>query len=146
MSAGSKIKTIGREPSCDLVLEHSTLSRLHARIELGDDGLVSIHDAGSSNGVFLNRNDNWIRARKVTLCIGDRIRFGDMEVGLEKLTALFGKRATTRLEARRFPIRHAKAIARPMSGQPDHGPSLQKPRRNPVTGKIEEERPVNTQT
>ena len=146
MSAGIKTKTCGRDPSCDLVLEHSTLSRLHARIELGEDGLVSIHDSGSRNGTFVNRNDSWIRASKVILCIGDRIRFGDIEVPLDKLTAVFGKHATTRLEARRFPIRQGKTVARPTAGKTDHGPSLHKPRRNPATGKIEEESPVNTQT
>ena len=143
MSSGPEIKTCGREPSCDLVLEDPTLSRLHARIELADDGLVSIQDAGSSNGTFLNRNDTWIRVRRVTLCIGDRIRFGDIEVPLERLTAVFGKRAGTRLEAQRFPIRRGKNAVGGAKGQPDHGPSLRKPRRNPATGKIEEDRPVN---
>ena len=143
MSSEPEIKTCGREPSCDLVLEDATLSRLHARIELADDGLVSIQDAGSSNGTFLNRNDTWIRARKVTLCIGDRIRFGEIEVPLERLTAVFGKRAGSRLEARRFPIRHGKTAVGAVKGQADHGPSLRKPRRNPVTGKIEEDHPAN---
>jgi len=144
VSRESEIKTCGREPSCDLVLEDSTLSRIHARIELADDGLVSINDAGSSNGTFLNRNDSWIRVRRVTLCIGDRVRFGDVEVPLEGITAVFGKGANIRLEARHFPIRHGKAVAMPLKGQVDHGSSLHKPRRNPVTGKIEE-RPENTQ-
>lgn len=145
MSSATEIKTCGREPSCDLVLEHSTLSRLHARIELADDGLVCIHDEGSSNGTFLNRNDSWIRIIRVTLCIGDRIRFGDIEVPLDKLTAVFGKRAQTRLEPRRFPPRHGKAVAKSLAGQPDHGPLMHKPKRNPATGKIEEDHPVNTQ-
>ena len=146
MSAETKIKTCGRDPSCDLVIEHSTLSRIHARIELADDGLVSIRDAGSSNGTFLNRNDSWIRASKVILCIGDLIRFGDIEVPLEKLTAVFGKRATTRLESKRFPVRPGNTVARRMAGKPDHARSLQKPRRNPATGKIEDKRTVNNQT
>lgn len=140
-----EIKTCGRDPDCDLMLEHSTLSRLHARIELAEDGLISVHDAGSSNGTFLNRNDSWIRIRKITLCIGDRVRFGDVEVPLERLTALFGKRARTRLEARRFPARHGKTSTRARAGLPEQGPSLNKPRRNPVTGKIEEDRTVSNQ-
>ena len=134
-------RTCGRDPSCDLVLEHATLSRLHARIELADDGLVSIQDEGSSNGTFVNRNDKWIRIKRVTLCIGDRIRFGDVEVPLVSLTAIFGKRARTRLEARRFPPRQGKSGSKPLAGQPDHGPLLHKPKRNPATGKIEEDRP-----
>ncbi len=146
MSKAMQHRTCGREPSCDLVLEDSTLSRLHAHIELADDGLVSIHDAGSSNGTFLNRNDSWIRVRRAILCIGDRIRFGDVEVTLDALTAVFGKHARTRLEARRFPPRPGKSIAKPLAGQAEHGPLLQKPRRNPATGKIEEDRSTNTQS
>ena len=138
VSSPLETRTCGREPTCDLVLEHSTLSRLHARIELSDDGLVSINDSGSSNGTFLNRNDRWIRARKVTLSIGDRIRFGDIEVPLEQLTAVFGRRASIRLEARRFPHRHGKGVVQPSAGKADPGPSLNKPRRNPATGKIED--------
>jgi len=92
-----KSKTIGRETTCDLVLDHTGVSRCHARIELADDGLVSVQDADSRNGIFLSRNDSWIRARKVTLCIGDRIRFGEIEVPLDKLTAVFGNRSEVRL-------------------------------------------------
>lgn len=139
MSGETNIKTCGREPTCDLVLENETLSRIHARIELADDGLVSVHDNGSSNGTFLNRNDSWVRASKLTLCIGDRIRFGDVEIPLQQLTAVFGKHAKTRLEARRFPVRPGKIAAMPMAGKQDQEAALQKPRRNPVTGKIEEQ-------
>ncbi len=143
MSTGTEIKTCGRDPACDLVLDHATLSRLHARLEVAGDGLVTIHDTGSSNGTYLNRNERWIRVKKITLCIGDRIRFGDVEVPLETLTAIFGKRTNTRLEARHFHLRYGKTTARPSSGNPDHGPLMNKPRRNPLTGKIEDDRSVN---
>jgi len=145
VSSVPETKTCGRDKSCDLVLEDETLSRFHARIERTDDRLVSIIDTGSSNGTFINRNDHWIRVRRVTLCIADRIRFGDVEVPLERLTALFGKRASIRLEARRFPVRKGTSSARSTATQPDQGVSLNKPRRNPVTGKIEKERPVSNQ-
>ena len=133
-------KTIGRDPDCDLVLEHPAVSRNHARIELAGDGLVSLRDAGSSNGLFLNRNDTWIRVRKVTLCIGDRIRFGEYEVPLERLTAVFGNHSNARLEARHFPPVHGNKGARSFADLQDSGPALRKPRRNPLTGNIEEDR------
>ena len=145
MNREPETKSCGRDPSCDLVLEDPTLSRLHARIELADDGLVTINDDGSSNGTFVNRNDCWVRIRRVHLCIGDRIRFGDVEVPLQRITAVFGKRASIRLEARRFPVRRGKTVAAPLKGQADHGPSLHKPRRNPATGKIEELDKPNSQ-
>lgn len=143
VSRKPEIRTCGREPSCDIVLEDATLSRLHAQIELAEDGLVSVNDAGSSNGTFVKRNDNWIRVKRVTLCIGDQVRFGDVEVPLERLTAVFGKGANVRLAARRFPIRHGKVITGLHKGHTGNEQSLHKPRRNPVTGKIEE-RPANT--
>jgi len=137
-------RTCGRDPACDLVLEHPTLSRLHARLELAADGLVWVHDADSSNGTFVNRNDAWVRIKKLVLCIGDRIRFGDVEVPLNELTAAFGRHADTRLEAKRFRVTHARNTVRPSAGQTGHGPAMNKPRRNPVTGKIEEDRTPET--
>ena len=135
-----KSKTVGREPSCDLVCEHATVSRFHARVELADDGFVSLVDTGSRNGTFLNRNDNWIRVHKVTLCIGDRIRFGELTVPLEQLTAVFGSRSNARLEATHFPLGHGDMANRPYADLHASGSRLKKPRRNPATGKVEENR------
>ena len=137
-----KSKTIGRDSSCDLALEHSGISRLHGRVELNESGLICLQDADSSNGIFLERNDSWIRIRKVTLCIGDRIRFGELEVPLERLTAVFGSRSNARLEARHFQLHGANKGTRSFADLRDAGPLLQKPRRNPVTGKIEEDGPI----
>ena len=142
MSSGMKSKTVGRDSSCDLVLEHSAASRVHARIDLSEDGLISVQDADSRNGIFLNRNESWIRVRKVTLCIGDRIRFGELEIPLERLTAVFGNRSNARLEARHFQLKNANTGARSFADLRNSGPLLQKPKRNPVTGKIEEDGPV----
>jgi len=138
VSTGLKTKTCGREPSSDIVLDDATVSRLHAHMELAKDGLVYVQDNHSRNGTFLNRNDSWIRVRKVTVCIGDRIRFGEIEVPLERITAVFGQHANTRLEARHFALsRGPGSFAR----QLDHEPAVLKPRRNPLTGKIEENQP-----
>lgn len=144
MNTNTETRTCGRDPGCDLVLDHPTLSRLHARLELAADGLVWVHDERSSNGTFINRNGDWVQIGKAMLCTGDLIRFGDLEVPLAELTAVFGRHATIRLGAQRFRIKPARGTARPSAGQPDHGPLLNKPRRNPVTGKIEDDRPFNT--
>ena len=73
------------------------------------------------------------------LCIGDRVRFGDCEVGLERITAVFGNRSGARLEARHFPLRNSLIGAELRAGLQGSGAMLQKPRRNPATGKIEDE-------
>jgi pSer/pThr/pTyr-binding forkhead associated (FHA) protein len=134
-----KFKTCGRDTSCELVIEHPTVSRLHARIELAEDGLLVLKDADSSNGMYLNRNDSWIRASRVTLCAGDRIRFGDCEVALERLTAVFGNRSNARLGAMHFPVRKRHSGAALNTDRKTPVDPLHKPRRNPATGKIEDE-------
>jgi len=133
-------KMSGRDTSCDLVLGDPTVSRFHARIELADDGLVSIVDMDSRNGVFLKRNDAWIRIKRVTLCIDDHIRLGEHDVPLEKLTAVFGKRSNAKLGPRHFSLRHGVKDARSFADMFDSEPAMRKPKRNPVTGKIEEDR------
>lgn len=134
-----KATTVGRDSACDLVLDHPTISRTHARIELGDDGHVSILDADSSNGVFLNRNATWIRIKRVSLCIGDRIRFGEYDIALEQITAVFGRRARVKLHAKQFFLRHGKAGSRGQVDFPDPGQPMKKPRRNPQTGRVEDD-------
>jgi len=133
--------TCGRESSCDIVLDNPGISPLHALIELADDGLVRVVDVESDNGTFLNRNDIWIRIRKVILCIGDRIRFGDIEVSIDRLVSVFGNESNARLEARHFAPGQVSSGTKAFAKHHDHGPALQKPRRNPKTGKIEEDRP-----
>ena len=78
MSSGFTIKSCGREPTCGLVLDHPSVSRVHAHLELLGDGLVRLQDADSSNGTFINRNESWIRIKRATLCIGDLVRFGEI--------------------------------------------------------------------
>jgi hypothetical protein len=140
VSNETNIKTLGQEAACDITLDAASVSEIHARIELAVDGLVCVHDAESLNGTFLNRNDNWIRVKKVTLCIGDRLCFGDEEVPLGELTAVFGEQSNARLETKHFALRQQNSNARLFTQQADHEPLVQKPRRNPATGKIEEDR------
>ncbi len=45
--------TIGREASCDVVLDSDTVSRLHARISQDPFGRWIVEDADSHNGVFV---------------------------------------------------------------------------------------------
>jgi DNA-binding winged helix-turn-helix (wHTH) protein len=47
------VTTLGRSDMCDLVFPFSTVSRMHARIELQHNRYI-LYDAGSSNGTFVN--------------------------------------------------------------------------------------------
>jgi hypothetical protein len=116
------------------------VSRFHARLELAPNGVLTLVDTESRNGSYLRRNDAWIRFKKVTLCVGDRIRLGECEVPLKELVNVFGKQAGVSLGAQYFSLRQGvKGKATPGEWD-ENGPSLQKPRRNPLTGKIEEDR------
>jgi ABC-type multidrug transport system ATPase subunit len=44
---------IGRAPECDLVLDHPMVSRQHAALERGPDGVLRLSDLGSMNGLTL---------------------------------------------------------------------------------------------
>jgi len=131
-------KTIGRAGECDLVLEHDSVSRLHADIEVTQEGYLAVQDAHSSNGTFLHRNGRWIRTRKAILGNQDRIRFGDHEVTLDRLVSLFGSHSRVRLREG-YSVRGKPLLF-------DHLPAdlpkpkivLENPRRNPLTGNIEE--------
>lgn len=45
--------TVGRSPTCDLIIPHESVSRTHCRIEKGQNGFY-LTDLGSSNGSFID--------------------------------------------------------------------------------------------
>ncbi|MGH8989983.1 MAG: FHA domain-containing protein, partial [Acidimicrobiia bacterium] len=44
---------VGRGPDADVVLDHPTVSPVHARVQVTDTGAVAVVDAGSKNGTTL---------------------------------------------------------------------------------------------
>ena len=75
-----RIKTIGRGPRADFVIDRALVSRLHCRLEAVDGGL-EVTDLSSTNGTYLNR-------KKVTAPVavrtGDKIQFGRTTLELQK--------------------------------------------------------------
>jgi EAL domain-containing protein (putative c-di-GMP-specific phosphodiesterase class I) len=74
---------VGRDPELDLTLRDKSVSRLHAELLLGAEGLL-VKDRESTNGTWVNR----CRVEApVTLGRGDIVHFGDIEfrVGCEDL-------------------------------------------------------------
>jgi Protein of unknown function (DUF3662)/FHA domain len=65
--------TIGRDPGHAVVLSHPSVSRTHARIELGPAG-TTIVDLGSTNGTILN--GRLLRKDRAPLREGDRVQIG----------------------------------------------------------------------
>ena len=132
-------KTIGRKPGCDLLLEDPSVSRLHAVAQVTPEGYLAIRDRDSSNGTWLHRNGRWVRARRIVLGTRDRVRFGDEEVPLDRLVDLFGQRGLVRLHDA-YAVRGRPLI---LEGEAPRGRAVfENPRRNPLTGDIEDVRPL----
>jgi hypothetical protein len=129
-----KQKSIGRAPDNDLVLEDDSVAALHAHAELAPDGTIYITCHDQDAPLFLLRGERRQPVRRVSLCLDDRLLFGNCEVRLSRLTALFGAATGARLRHREEPpaMLHVREEVQPRT---ESAPAI--PRRNPVTGKIE---------
>jgi len=68
------VKTVGRAPRADFILDAALVSRIHCRITATDETLEVV-DLSSTNGVFVNDQ----RVGRATLGRGDRLRVGRVE-------------------------------------------------------------------
>ena len=135
-----KTKTLGRNADCNIILNHQSVSRVHAQIQLTEEGYLAVQDLNSGNGTFLHRNGSWIRIKKVVLGTQDRIRFGEKELELEKLVQVFGDHHRVRLREG-YSVRGKPLVFdQHMLDLPKAKTILENPRRNPITGNIEENR------
>ena len=72
-----KVAVIGRDPSCDLVINDPRSSRRHAVVEDGPDGLF-IRDSASANGISVNG----AKTARAALRPGDVIQIGDVSIAV----------------------------------------------------------------
>lgn len=80
--AGGRI-SLGRIGSNDIVIDDSSVSKIHASIGADADGALLIADTGSTNGTFIN--DQRIAYGKATrLLPEDRVKFGTIEITFER--------------------------------------------------------------
>ena len=79
------VKTVGRAPRADFVLDVALVSRLHCRLTAGDDRL-EVFDLESTNGTFVNDK----RVAKAKLAKGDRLRIGRVELTVGRHTTANG--------------------------------------------------------
>ncbi|MBI3929468.1 MAG: FHA domain-containing protein [Armatimonadetes bacterium] len=69
---------IGREVSCDVMLNNGSVSRMHSEIVRLAEGYL-LRDMGSRNGTFVNGQ----RVQEVLLEDGDTLSIGDIELTFE---------------------------------------------------------------
>jgi pSer/pThr/pTyr-binding forkhead associated (FHA) protein len=72
------IKTVGRAPRADFVVDAPLVSRLHCRLTFQDDGLL-VEDLESTNGTFVNGE----RVRKLVMRAGDALKVGRVEFSVK---------------------------------------------------------------
>jgi pSer/pThr/pTyr-binding forkhead associated (FHA) protein len=73
------IKTMGRAPRADFVVDAALVSRLHCRLTASADHLEVV-DLSSTNGTFVNGK----AIKKASLVAGDRLRVGRVELKVGK--------------------------------------------------------------
>jgi pSer/pThr/pTyr-binding forkhead associated (FHA) protein len=69
------VKTVGRAPRADFIVDKALVSRLHCRLTATDDRLEVV-DLSSTNGTFVNGR----RVETAYLSAGDRLRVGRVEL------------------------------------------------------------------
>jgi ABC transport system ATP-binding/permease protein len=74
------IKTIGRAPRADFILEATLVSRLHCRVTALPGGELEVEDLKSTNGTFVNDQ----RVSRTKLEAGDRLKVGRVELTVER--------------------------------------------------------------
>jgi pSer/pThr/pTyr-binding forkhead associated (FHA) protein len=74
------IKTVGRAPRADFVVDAPLVSRIHCRLTLQDDGVL-VEDLDSTNGTFVNGT----RVKRILLASGDTLRVGRMEFSVTQV-------------------------------------------------------------
>jgi pSer/pThr/pTyr-binding forkhead associated (FHA) protein len=72
------IKTVGRAPRADFIVDAALVSRLHCRITAAADKLEVV-DLRSTNGTFVNGK----RVQKAQLGDGDKLRVGRVELTIQ---------------------------------------------------------------
>src|SRR6476619_1214794 len=73
------IKTVGRAPRADFIVEAALVSRLHCRLTAGATELEVV-DLESTNGTYVNGE----RAERAILRTGDRLGVGRVDLIVEK--------------------------------------------------------------
>jgi pSer/pThr/pTyr-binding forkhead associated (FHA) protein len=70
---------VGRAPRADFIVDAALVSRLHCRLEAGDDA-IDVVDLSSTNGTYVNDK----RVARARLASGDRLRVGRVELTVER--------------------------------------------------------------
>ncbi len=69
------LKTMGRAPRADFVVDAALVSRVHCRFTLSEINELELEDLGSTNGTFVNGK----KVVKAVLADGDKLTIGRVQ-------------------------------------------------------------------
>ena len=69
------LKTMGRAPRADFVVDAALVSRVHCRFSLNEHDQLELEDLGSTNGTFVNGK----KVARATLSDGDQLTIGRVQ-------------------------------------------------------------------
>ena len=69
------LKTMGRAPRADFIVDGALVSRVHCRFTLSDANELRVEDLGSTNGTFVNGE----KVLQTALKDGDKVTVGRVE-------------------------------------------------------------------
>jgi pSer/pThr/pTyr-binding forkhead associated (FHA) protein len=72
------IKTVGRAPRADFIVDAALVSRVHCRLTLDAAGF-GVEDLGSTNGTWLNGQ----KIARAPLTAGDKLKVGRVEFAVK---------------------------------------------------------------
>lgn len=102
---GDRPVVIGRAPDCDLLLQHESISRQHARISRDDEGWV-LRDLGSKNGSRVNT----FHVTDQLLRNGDRLDLGTIRIYVEIGPESAASRTRVIFEEKSAPAGHTEVL------------------------------------
>ena len=71
---------LGKVPSAHLRIDHESISRMHAILEMDPKGVVHLIDLGSTRGTFVNGQ----KINKAEIHSGDTIQLGDATIEIAR--------------------------------------------------------------
>jgi len=75
------IRTVGRAPRADFIVDAQLVSRLHCRLTVNVDGTLEVQDLDSTNGTFVNGK----KVRRKELQDADEVRIGRVKLKVVKV-------------------------------------------------------------
>ena len=132
----SRVRTyvVGRDGTSDVRLDDSTVSGRHAEVVRVEGGRLYVTDCATTNGTYVLAGREWRAIRQAVVEPTDRLRFGELEMTVDRLDELCPAEAAH--GAAVGAADYAAAVPPP----PAPG-SIQRPEFDPETGELIEKAP-----